>query len=89
MEVNTRIQVEHTVSEDLTGVDLVKEQIRIANGEKLQLRQRDIQFNGHVMQFRINAENPAKHFATSRGCLSTTCRPAVPRPRRQRLLFGI
>ena len=60
MEVNTRIQVEHTITEELTGIDLVKEQIRIAHGEKLNFKQKDITFNGHVIQFRINAENPAK-----------------------------
>ncbi len=69
MEVNTRIQVEHTVTEDLTGVDLVKEQIRIAQGEPLTLRQKDIDFDGHVIQFRINAENPAHKFSPSPGQL--------------------
>lgn len=69
MEVNTRIQVEHTVTEDLTGIDIVKEQIRIAMGEKLAYRQKDITFNGHVIQFRINAENPANKFAPSPGQL--------------------
>ena len=59
MEVNTRIQVEHTVTEELTGIDLVKEQIRIARGEKLKIKQKDIKFEGHVIQCRINAENPA------------------------------
>ena len=56
MEVNTRIQVEHTVTEELTGVDLVVEQLRIAMGEKLRYKQDDINVNGHVIQFRINAE---------------------------------
>jgi len=69
MEVNTRIQVEHTVTEELTGVDLVKEQLRIAMGEKLGFKQKDIEFKGHIIQFRINAENPANNFAPSPGLL--------------------
>ncbi|HRD55988.1 MAG TPA: acetyl-CoA carboxylase biotin carboxylase subunit [Parachlamydiaceae bacterium] len=69
MEVNTRIQVEHTVTEELTGIDLVKEQIRIANGEKLLFKQKDVQFKGHIIQFRINAEDPARNFAPSPGRL--------------------
>ena len=69
MEVNTRIQVEHTVTEELTGIDLVKEQLRIAMGEKLRFKQKDIEFKGHIIQFRINAENPANHFAPSPGLL--------------------
>lgn len=69
MEVNTRIQVEHTVTEELTGVDLVKEQLRIAVGEKLKYEQKDIHFNGHVIQFRINAENPLENFTPSPGKL--------------------
>lgn len=69
MEVNTRIQVEHTVTEELTGIDLVKEQIKIAMGDKLKFKQKDIQFRGHVIQCRINAENPANHFAPSPGLL--------------------
>lgn len=58
MEMNTRLQVEHSVSEELTGIDIVKEQIRIAAGEKLSFSQEDVRFAGHVMEFRINAENP-------------------------------
>ena len=69
MEVNTRIQVEHTITEELTGIDLVKEQLRIARGEKLSIRQKDINFSGHVFEFRINAENPAQGFAPSPGLL--------------------
>ena len=62
MEMNTRIQVEHPVTEWITGVDLVKEQIRIASGEVLRYRQEDINFNGHSIECRINAENPEKGF---------------------------
>lgn len=69
MEVNTRIQVEHTVTEELTGIDLVQWQIRIARGEKLPFKQKEIEFKGHVIQFRINAENPLKGFSPSPGQL--------------------
>jgi len=69
MEVNPRIQVEHTITEMITGVDLVKEQIRVALGEKLQLRQKDVSFSGHAMQFRINAEDPVNHFSPCPGVL--------------------
>ncbi len=58
MEMNTRIQVEHPVTEELCGIDLIKHQILVAAGNKLELEQKDIKFNGHVMEFRINAENP-------------------------------
>ncbi len=69
MEMNTRIQVEHTVTEELTGIDLVKEQLRVAMGQHLPLKQKEVTFNGHVIQFRINAENPASNFAPSPGRL--------------------
>ncbi len=69
MEINTRIQVEHGVTELVTGIDLVKEQIRIAAGEKLGLRQSDIHLTGHAMEVRINAENPEKNFAPCPGTI--------------------
>ncbi len=62
MEVNTRIQVEHPVTEEITGIDLIKEQIRIAEGEKLGFNQDQITFSGHTIECRINAEDPDKGF---------------------------
>ncbi|HDV6094537.1 TPA: acetyl-CoA carboxylase biotin carboxylase subunit [Staphylococcus pseudintermedius] len=67
MEMNTRIQVEHPVTEMVTGVDLVKQQIKVAMGEKLPYTQDDIQIQGHAIEFRINAENPYKNFMPSPG----------------------
>ena len=67
MEMNTRVQVEHPVTEELTGVDIVKEQIRIAAGEKLSVSQDDIKFTGHVIECRINAENPDTKFTPCPG----------------------
>ncbi|ARJ51931.1 acetyl-CoA carboxylase biotin carboxylase subunit [Staphylococcus lutrae] len=67
MEMNTRIQVEHPVTEMVTGIDLVKMQIKVAMGEKLPYTQKDIQINGHAIEFRINAENPYKNFMPSPG----------------------
>ncbi|MCM3765220.1 acetyl-CoA carboxylase biotin carboxylase subunit [Neobacillus niacini] len=67
MEMNTRIQVEHPVTEMVTGVDLIKEQIRVANNEKLTLTQADVTFNGWAIECRINAENPEKNFLPSAG----------------------
>ncbi|MDR0695321.1 MAG: acetyl-CoA carboxylase biotin carboxylase subunit [Holosporales bacterium] len=58
MEMNTRLQVEHGVSEEMTGIDIVKEQIKIAAGEKLTIKQSDVKFTGHTIEFRINAEHP-------------------------------
>jgi acetyl-CoA carboxylase, biotin carboxylase subunit len=81
MEVNTRIQVEHTVTEELTGVDLVKEQIKIARGEKIKQKQKDIVFTGHVIELRINAENPANNFAPSPGVLEYYIPPGGPNVR--------
>jgi acetyl-CoA carboxylase, biotin carboxylase subunit len=67
MEMNTRIQVEHPVTEMVTGVDLIKEQIRIASGEKLSLKQEEVTFTGWSIECRINAENPEKNFMPSPG----------------------
>jgi acetyl-CoA carboxylase, biotin carboxylase subunit len=67
MEMNTRIQVEHPVTEMVTGIDLIKEQIRVASGEMLLLSQEDVTFNGWAIECRINAENPEKKFMPSPG----------------------
>ena len=69
MEMNTRIQVEHPVTEMVTGVDLIKEQIKIANGEKLAIKQEEITFEGWSIECRINAENPFKDFMPSAGTI--------------------
>ena len=76
IEMNTRIQVEHPVTEMITGVDLVREQIRIAAGLELSCRQSDISFSGHAIECRINAENPAKGFAPCPGNISFLHFPA-------------
>lgn len=81
MEVNTRVQVEHTVTEELTGVDIVRQQIRIAQGEKLPFEQKDIQFDGHIIQFRVNAEDPLHNFAPSPGRLEYYVPPGGPHVR--------
>ena len=67
MEMNTRIQVEHPVTEWITGMDLIKEQIRVAAGEKLSVSQKDVKIEGHAIECRINAENPEKNFVPSPG----------------------
>src|ERR671911_657571 len=78
IEMNTRIQVEHPVTEMLTGVDLVKEQIRVASGEPLSIEQQDVPFFGHAMEFRINAEDPDKNFMPSPGEISFLDVPGGP-----------
>lgn len=70
MEMNTRIQVEHTITEQITGIDLIKEQIRIANNEKLRFTQEQISFRGFAVQFRVNAEDPKNGFLPSFGRIS-------------------
>jgi len=67
MEMNTRIQVEHPITEMVTGLDLIKEQIRIAAGERLQISQEDVKISGHAIECRINAENPEQGFRPSPG----------------------
>ncbi|MEL0538898.1 acetyl-CoA carboxylase biotin carboxylase subunit [Staphylococcus debuckii] len=75
MEMNTRIQVEHPVTEMVTGVDLVKLQLLVAMGEPLPFTQEDIKINGHAMEFRINAENPYKNFMPSPGKITQYLAP--------------
>ena len=70
MEMNTRIQVEHPITEMLTDIDIVKEQIKIASGEKLEYKQKDIKLSGHSIEARINAENPSKKFRPCPGLIT-------------------
>ena len=77
IEMNTRVQVEHPVTEQVTGIDIVQAQIRIADGEKLWLRQRDVVLKGHAIECRINAEDPFK-FTPSPGRISTYHQPGGP-----------
>lgn len=70
MEMNTRIQVEHPITEMRTGIDIVKEQIKIAGGESLKRKQKDIEFRGHSIECRINAENPSKNFMPCPGTIT-------------------
>ncbi len=71
MEMNTRIQVEHPVTEMVTGLDLIKEQIRVASGETLSVEQKEIKILGHAIECRINAENPSRHFMPCPGRISS------------------
>lgn len=75
LEMNTRLQVEHPVTEQITGIDLVKLQIRIAEGEKLPFRQEDLRINGHAIEVRVYAEDPANNFLPDIGTLVTYKRP--------------
>src|SRR2546421_5844348 len=78
LEVNARIQVEHPVTEEVTGVDLIKEQIRIASGEPLSMRQKDVPQLGHSIECRINAEDPERNFAPSPGVIAEFRPPGGP-----------
>lgn len=78
IEMNTRIQVEHPVSELITGIDIVKEQIKIAAGEKLALKQKDIKINGHAIECRINAEDPDNNFSPFPGKVGDYRLPGGP-----------
>ncbi|MFT4647732.1 MAG: acetyl-CoA carboxylase biotin carboxylase subunit [Glaciecola sp.] len=75
IEVNARIQVEHTVTEMTTGIDIIQQQIRLASGESLKIRQKDVQVRGHTIECRINAEDPAKDFQPSPGLIETFIPP--------------
>lgn len=78
MEMNTRIQVEHTITEEITGIDLVKAQIDVAMKKKLPWKQKNIALTGHVIQCRINAEDPSNNFSPSPGLLTYYLAPAGP-----------
>ena len=78
IEMNTRLQVEHTVTESITGIDIVQEQIRIADGLELQYKQKDVQYRGFAMEFRINAEDPKNGFLPSFGKITRYYAPGGP-----------
>jgi acetyl-CoA/propionyl-CoA carboxylase, biotin carboxylase, biotin carboxyl carrier protein len=78
LEMNTRIQVEHTITELVTGIDLVREQLVIAGGERTSVRQEEIRFSGHAIECRINAEDPANGFLPTPGVISAYREPAGP-----------
>ena len=78
LEVNTRVQVEHPVTEMITGVDIVKEQIKVAAGEPLSFKQEDIHVNGHAIECRINAEDPERGFMPQAGLIETFDPPGGP-----------
>lgn len=78
MEMNTRIQVEHPITEAVTGVDLVKQQLLIASGQRLSIKQEDIKLTGHAIECRINAENPLLDFRPSPGRIKSLFIPGGP-----------
>ncbi|MBN2712083.1 MAG: acetyl-CoA carboxylase biotin carboxylase subunit [Planctomycetes bacterium] len=88
MEMNTRIQVEHPVTEMVTGIDLIEEQIRIAAGEQLRFRQKDIKFTGHAIECRINAEDPEMNFAPFPGTVKLYVAPTHPGVRVDSFLYS-
>ncbi|RWB08358.1 MAG: acetyl-CoA carboxylase biotin carboxylase subunit [Mesorhizobium sp.] len=87
IEMNTRIQVEHPVTEAITGIDLVAEMLRIAGGEKLRIRQGDVSVNGHAIEVRLNAEDPAKEFAPFPGQVAELRIPGGPGVRFDSMLY--
>ena len=88
MEMNTRLQVEHTVTETITGIDIVQEQIRIAYGLPLQYQQKDVQFRGYAMEFRINAEDPKNDFLPSFGKITRYYAPGGPGVRMDAAIYS-
>ncbi|MDF1930282.1 hypothetical protein PGH45_09715 [Legionella pneumophila] len=78
MEMNTRLQVEHPITEQITGIDLVQEQIRIAAGERLTISQEQVKYNGFAIEFRINAEDPQNDFLPSFGRITRYYAPGGP-----------
>ncbi len=87
MEMNTRIQVEHTITEQITGVDIVQEQLRVASGKPLRYQQSDIQYQGYALQFRINAEDPKNDFLPSFGKVTHYYAPGGPGVRVDTAIF--
>lgn len=87
LEMNTRLQVEHPVTEEVTGIDLVKRQIEIASTGKLSLQQKDITFFGHAIECRINTEDPSKDFLPSAGTIKTYNQPSGPGTRVDSCVF--
>ena len=75
IEMNTRIQVEHPITEEIMQVDLIREQINVAFGKKLELKQEDLKINGHAIECRINAEDPTKNFRPSPGTIENYIAP--------------
>lgn len=88
MEMNTRLQVEHTITESITGIDIVQEQIRIAAGLPLQYKQEDVTFRGYAMEFRINAEDPKNDFLPSFGKITRYYAPGGPGVRMDAAVFS-
>jgi acetyl-CoA carboxylase biotin carboxylase subunit len=87
IEMNTRIQVEHPVTEMITGIDLLREMIRVAAGEKLSIRQEDVAMKGHAIEVRINAEDPAKNFLPAPGTVAALRMPGGPGTRFDTMLY--
>ena len=87
LEMNTRLQVEHPVTEEVTGIDLVKRQIEIASTGKLNLQQKDITFFGHAIECRVNAEDPSKDFLPNAGTIKTYNQPSGPGTRVDSCVF--
>jgi acetyl-CoA carboxylase biotin carboxylase subunit len=88
LEVNARIQVEHPVTESVTGIDLIKEQIRIASGQPISFKQRDVVQTGHAIECRINAEDPERGFAPSPGVIVELRLPGGPGVRIDTHVYG-
>ena len=87
LEMNTRIQVEHPVTECITGIDLVREMLKVAGGEPLRLRQEDVALNGHAIECRINAEDPAQGFLPAPGVVESLTMPGGPGVRFDTMLY--
>jgi pyruvate carboxylase subunit A len=88
MEMNTRLQVEHTVTETITGIDIVQEQIRIADGQALQYKQDEVNYRGFAMEFRINAEDPKNDFLPSFGKITRYYAPGGPGVRMDAAIYS-